>query len=116
MGGGLGDHSTANMPANTRTSAVHSPGPGRSPRISMPENTPTTGTGNEDIDEIATGSVRASVNHAQCASVPARRMLYRIANHALAVMAAGSGHGAKNGAAMTSGSPPSSIIQPDIAF
>ena len=41
----------------------------------MPANTPTTGTGNEDSDETATGSVRASVNHAQCAIVPARKML-----------------------------------------
>ena len=29
----------------------------------------------EDIDETATGSVRASVNQAQCANVPARKML-----------------------------------------
>ena len=41
----------------------------------MPANTPTIGTGSDDIDDTATGSVRASVNHAQCASVPARKML-----------------------------------------
>jgi hypothetical protein len=39
------------------------------------ENTPTTGTGSDDSDETATGSVRARVNHAQCASVPARNTL-----------------------------------------
>ena len=32
-------------------------------------------TGSDDSDDTATGSVRASVNHAQCASVPARKML-----------------------------------------
>ena len=41
----------------------------------MPANTPTTGTGSDAIDDTATGSVRASVNHAQCASVPAITML-----------------------------------------
>ena len=70
-----GGHSTANSAATTSASAIHSAGPGRSPSTSMPANTPTTGTGSEDIDDTATGSVRASVNHAQCASVPARKML-----------------------------------------
>ena len=37
--------------------------------------TPTTGTGNDDSDEIATGSVRASMNQARLASVPAKKML-----------------------------------------
>ena len=41
----------------------------------MPENTPTTGTGSDDSDDAATGSVRASVNQAQCATVPARKTL-----------------------------------------
>ena len=59
----------------TSANAMNSVGPGRSPRINMPEITPTTGTGSDDSEDTATGSVRASVNHAQCASVPASRML-----------------------------------------
>jgi hypothetical protein len=74
-GAGFGVHSTATIAATTSASAAHSPGPGFSPSTSMPANTPTIGTGSDDIDEIATGSERASVNHAQCATVPARKML-----------------------------------------
>ena len=72
---GFGGHSTATIAATTSASAIHSLAPGRSPSTSMPANTPTIGTGSDDIDDTATGSVRASVNHAQCASVPARKML-----------------------------------------
>ena len=54
---------------------MNSVGPGRSPRNSIPENTPTTGTGSDDSDDTATGNVRAIVNHAQWASVPARKTL-----------------------------------------
>ena len=68
-------HSTASSAAITSASAIHSGAPGRSPSTSMPANTPTTGTGSEAIDDTATGSVRANVNHAQCASVPAMAML-----------------------------------------
>jgi hypothetical protein len=75
MAGGFFTHNTATIAATTSASAIHSPGPGRSPRSSMPENTPTIGTGSEDIDDTATGSERASEYHAQCASVPARNML-----------------------------------------
>src|SRR5262245_59885456 len=74
-GTGFGARSTSTIAATTSASAVHSLGPGRSPRNSMPENTPTIGTGSDDIDDTTTGSVRASVNHAQCATVPARKML-----------------------------------------
>lgn len=41
----------------------------------MPETTPTTGIGNDDSDETATGSVRASMNHARFAITPAKKML-----------------------------------------
>ena len=71
----FGWNSTAKSDASTSASAVNSAAPGRSPRNSMPANTPTTGTGSEESDDTATGSVRASVNHAQRASVPARKML-----------------------------------------
>ena len=54
---------------------MYSLGPGRSPRKRIPDSTPTTGTGSDDSELTATGSVRAIVNHAQCASVPARKML-----------------------------------------
>jgi len=71
----FGARSTATSAATTSASAIHSLAPGRSPSSSIPEKTPTMGTGSDDIDETATGSVRASVYHAQCASVPARKML-----------------------------------------
>ena len=78
---------------------MNSLGPGRSPRKTIPDNTPTTGTGNEDSELTATGSVRAMVNQAQCASVPAKKMLYRTANHAVPDMVASvcSGCESKNG-------------------
>ena len=47
---------------------MNSLGPGRSPRKSIPDSTPTTGTGSDDSELTATGSVRAIVNHAQCAT------------------------------------------------
>src|SRR5438876_908331 len=71
----FGVRSTAIIAATTSTKAAHSGSPGRSPRSSMPANTPTIGTGSEDIDDTATGSERASVKNAQCASVPARKTL-----------------------------------------
>ena len=71
----FGARSTATIAATTSASAIHSDSPGRSPSSSIPANTPTIGTGSDDIDDTATGSVRASVKNAQCASVPARKML-----------------------------------------
>ena len=71
----LGGNSTTNSAVTTSASASHSCGPGRSPSNRMPEITPTTGTGSDDSDDTATGRVWASVNHAQCASVPARKTL-----------------------------------------
>ncbi len=41
----------------------------------MPDKTPTTGTGNDESELTATGSVRAMRNHAQFASAPETKML-----------------------------------------
>ena len=73
--------STATRAATTRTSAVHSAGPGRSPSTIMPANTPSTGTGSDDIDDIVTGSVRASVYHYNTAA-EVDRLLEAVAERA----------------------------------
>src|SRR5216117_4039317 len=102
---------TAASDASTSASAMNSLAPGRSPRNNMPDKTPTTGTGNDESELTATGSVRAMRNHAQCATVPARKMLNKTANHAVPdiVASEASGWGSNNGAASASGIHPSSI-------
>src|SRR5438874_9021132 len=95
--------------------AIHSCGPGVSPSTTMPANTPTTGTGNDDSDDTATGSVRARENQAQCATVPARKMLYAIANQPRppsARISSTSGCESKNGARSAIGTQPTIVIQP----
>src|SRR6266542_3285570 len=104
--------------ASTSASSMNSLAPGRSPRNNMPDKTPTTGTGNDESELIATGSVRAMRKHAQCATVPARKMLNKTANHAVPDIVASDATGCRsnNGAASTSGIHPSSIIHPVSVF
>src|SRR5439155_27000745 len=73
---------TAASDAGTSASAMNSLAPGRSPRKSMPEKTPTRGTGSEESELTATGRLRAMRNLAQFAIDPAKKMLYITANAA----------------------------------